>query len=278
VVGIMLAIGLQVTGGQLLALTRQSALLGRALLANLVLVPLLALLVTNVLTLPEAVAAGIMLVAVAPGGLGALQFTAHAPTSLALAGTLTVFLGLLSIVFTPVAARVMLPSLSMSLPYGPTLRAVVLYLLLPLVVGAVIRVQAPHLARALVKPVTVIASVSFIAVVLLTLGLRSQMTGSIGVVGAIAILATIVGAMAIGWWLGGPSAETRSVLASATSVRNVALALFVTLQNAVDAQLTVTVAAFGALMVPPNLVFNLSRQFVARRHRERPASRQERAA
>jgi hypothetical protein len=61
-------------------------------------------------------------------------------------------------------------------------------------------------------------------------------------------------------------------------VRNVALVIFVTLQNAVDPQLIVTVAAYGALMVPPNLVFNLSRQFVARRHRERPAPRHERAA
>lgn len=279
VVGIMLSIGLQVTRGQLLALAGQSALLGRALLANLVLVPLLALLVTGVFTLPEPVAAGIVLVALAPGGLGALQFTAHAASSVALAGTLTFFLSLLAIVFTPVAARLVLPpALSMSLPYGRALIAVIIYLLLPLVAAIVIRHRAPELAHALVKPVTVISTVSFIAVVLLTLGLRSQMTGTIGVVGVAAVLATIIGAMALGWWVGGPSAETRSVLATATSMRNVALALFLVLENALDAQLTVTVAAFGALMVPPNLVFSLYRQFVTRRRRGAPAARHERAA
>jgi BASS family bile acid:Na+ symporter len=158
------------------------------------------------------------------------------------------------------------------------LLAVVLYLLLPLVVAVALRHRAPHVARALLKPVSVIATLSFIAVVLLTLGLRSQMTGTIGLVGVAAMLATIIGAMVVGWWLGGPGAGTRSVLTSATSVRNVALALFLTLENPVDPQLTVTVAAFGALMVPPNLVFNLYRQFVARRHRGTPAAPHERAA
>jgi hypothetical protein len=109
------------------------------------------------------------------------------------------------------------------------------------------------------------------------MGLRSQATHAIGARGVAVMLATIAGAMALGWWLGGRDGRTRAVVASATSTRNVALALVIATESAADVHVNVTVAAFGALMVPPNLAFTLYQRFTARRHRRPAAPRRERA-
>lgn len=117
------------------------------------------------------------------------------------------------------------------------------------------------------KPITVCARVSFVAVVLLTLGLRRQATSAIGLDGVVAMLLIILGSMMIGWLLGGPDVETRTDLATGTSMRNIPIALVIALHSLPDRQIAVTVAAFGALMVPPNMLLTLYQTFKARRSR-----------
>ena len=71
------------------------------------------------------------------------------------------------------------------------------------------------------------------------------------------MLVFILGSMIIGWLLGGPCAETRRVLASASSMRNAALCLLIANCDFPHTKVPATVLAFSALMLPPNLLLTL---------------------
>ena len=74
-VSVMLSVGLEVTGRQVLDALRNVRLMGRALLANLVLVPILGLVLVRLIPMAPDVAAGVLILAAAPGAPFAVQFT-----------------------------------------------------------------------------------------------------------------------------------------------------------------------------------------------------------
>ena len=75
IIAAMLSIGLRVTGGEIVAVLKDTRLMAKVFLANLVLVPLLGLLIVKVFTLNVDCQVGILLLALAPGGGNAIQFT-----------------------------------------------------------------------------------------------------------------------------------------------------------------------------------------------------------
>lgn len=63
--------------------------------------------------------------------------------------------------------------------------------------------------------------------------------------------------MIIGWFMGGPQNDTRGVLATVTSMRNVALCLLIVMKSFSGRGMEVPLVAFSALMIPSNLIFTL---------------------
>ena len=114
-----------------------------------------------------------------------------------------------------------------------------------------------------------IATLSFVAFILHTMVLRKSAIASVGYAVVGAMLAFIVGAMAIGWALGGPDKETRKVLATASSMRNAALCLLIASRDFPGTDVDVAVVAFSALMVPPNMLFALYSAIRSRRDKRR---------
>ena len=272
-VSVMLSVGLEVTGRQILDALRNVRLMGRALLANLVLVPLLGLLLVRLVPMPPDVAAGVLILAAAPGAPFAVQFTSKVKDAVAFAATLLFVLTLVALVVTaPLAGFPLQVDTPLTLPVGRVALGVVLYLLLPLLAGFALQRWAAGLARALRKPVTLCAALSFPAVVLLTMGLKSAATRAIGVPPLVAMLLLVLGGMLIGWRLGGPEIGTRRVLATSTGMRNAMVALLVALTSFPDSDVDLAVLAFSALMVPPNLVFTIYQNLRARGRNAGPAA------
>ncbi len=89
VVLVMLSIGLRVSGGELLDILRNRALLARSLVANCVIVPALGVLLVLLFPLTPDATVGILLLAAIPGTPIALQFTRQAKTRLAFAAAMT---------------------------------------------------------------------------------------------------------------------------------------------------------------------------------------------
>jgi BASS family bile acid:Na+ symporter len=62
----------------------------------------------------------------------------------------------------------------------------------------------------------------------------------------------IIGSMIIGWFLGGPQRDNRRILATGTSMRNVALCAVIAIESFPGTKVDIALVAFSALMVTPN--------------------------
>lgn len=269
-VSTMLAIGLTVTWTEILTAVRGRHLMGRILLANLVLIPIVGYLLILIFPLSPGIKLGIALLALAPGGLTAIQFTDKVKGSLAFAAAVAFILTLLSIAVTPILIKILLPlETGLNLPFMRIILFALLYLLLPLVVGFGIRNGSEKTAKGLGKIMLIVSNISFVATILLTSALKKEAMGSVGKTGLLAMLAFIIFSMVIGWWMGGPEKGNRRVLAIATSMRNAGLCLLVAMRMFPESGADVGVITFMGLMVPPNMLFTVYYSVKERRRQKK---------
>ena len=269
-VSTMLAIGLTVTWTEILTAVRGRHLMGRILLANLVLIPIVGYLLILIFPLSPGIKLGIALLALAPGGLTAIQFTDKVKGSLAFAAAVAFVLTLLSIAVTPMLIKIFLPlETGLNLSFMRIILFALLYLLLPLVVGFGIRNGSEKTAKGLGKIMLIVSNISFVATILLTSALKKEAMGSVGKTGLLAMLAFIIFSMVIGWWMGGPEKGNRRVLAIATSMRNAGLCLLVAMRMFPESGADVGVITFMGLMVPPNMLFTVYYSVKERRRQKK---------
>lgn len=252
----MLSIGLRVTGGEIVAALKDTRLIARVILANLVLVPLLGLLIVKVFTLPVDCQVGILLLAFAPGGGNAIQFTGKIKSHIAHAAGTIFLLSILALLVTPLMANLILPmNTEVSIPYFRVIGILIAVFLLPLLAGCYMQKQYPQLSERIRKPVVIISNVAFVALILLTMAVKKGAMKELGWQLIVALLVLIVGSMLIGWCLGGPEKGMRRVAAANTSMRNAALCLMLAVAGLPERNVDLVVLAFMALMVPPNMLF-----------------------
>ncbi|MDQ7823666.1 MAG: bile acid:sodium symporter [Candidatus Eremiobacteraeota bacterium] len=252
----MLSIGLMVTGGEIMAALNDKKRIARIFLANLVFVPLLGLLIVKVFNLPADVRAGVLLLALAPGGVNAIQFTGKVKSHMAFAAGMLFLLNIIAILFTPLLANVILPSqIKVSFPYFRIIGLLIALLLVPLLAGFSLHRQFPRLSERIAMPVVIISNVLFVAVIVLTMAVKKEAIKEIGWHLVAALLILIVGSMLIGWFLGGPERGVRRIAATNTSMRNAVLCLMLAVTGLPERDVDLVILAFMALMVPPNMLF-----------------------
>ncbi len=257
-VSTMLAIGLTVTGAEILNVLEHREMMVRVLVANLALVPALGYLLIAVVPLSPGAKLALALLALAPGGLTAIQFTGKVKGNLAFAAAVAFLLTLLSIFVTPLLARAVIPRVThLDLPFMRLIETVLAFLLLPLMAGFIIRKRSEKGAAVLGKIMLTASNVFFVATVLLTSAMKEEAMRTMGMETAAAMLLFVVCSMAIGWFMGGPDQGNRRVLAIATSMRNAGLCLIGAMRSFPGSGTDVAVIAFMGLMVPPNMLFTL---------------------
>jgi BASS family bile acid:Na+ symporter len=270
-VSTMLSIGLTVTGPGILGTMRDRRLMGRLLLANFFLVPLLGYLLILIFPLSPGTKLALALLALAPGGLRAIQFTDKVKGNLAFAAAAFFVLSLLSIVFTPILVKVLLPlQIGMNLPFLRIILFVLVCLLLPLTVGFIIRGRSEKGAAAMGRVMLIVSNISFVATTLVTAATNKEAMRSLGGQDVLALLLLVVLSMVIGWWLGGPERGNRRVLAIATSMRNAGLCLLISMRAFPESGADVTVIAFMGLMVTSNVLVTVYQVIRERRRRQKP--------
>jgi BASS family bile acid:Na+ symporter len=128
-------------------------------------------------------------------------------------------------------------------------------MLLPLVVGLVVRGRWATVAARAASFLNRLSTLSLgvMIVLLLVTNVRNilDLYGTRGVLASVVFL--IVG-FGLGWLLGGPTFDTRSVLALGTAQRNIAASLVVAGQNFTDPRIVVmvvVVAVVGMLILMP---------------------------
>jgi BASS family bile acid:Na+ symporter len=257
---VMFTIGLRVSGGELIGILRDRAVVGRSLLANCVIVPMLGLLLVHFFPLTPDVSVGILLLAAIPGTPIALQFTRMAKTRLAFAAAMTFVLSVVSVAMAPLAVEVMPQVATRSQrPILNLLASIVLYIGLPLCAGLWVARLAPKIAPRLVLPLGILATVVFVFLMWETRLARRQAFNAIrgrGTILALALLLLI--SMLIGWLIGGPDRESRRVLATATSMRSVIVVLYVARFCFPGTNVHLVPIVYLSLMVPANMLFHLA--------------------
>jgi bile acid:Na+ symporter, BASS family len=223
---LMFTAGLQCNRANLVTALRNYGLIARALLANVVIVPLLGVLLVRLFHLNTYIAIGFLLMAMAPGAPFLPRAAGRQPGgSLGFAIALAFILPAVSIVTIPITAPLVLPTHGEGhVPLSQFLTSLIGLQLVPLLIGLVVADRAPAVAARLERPLIIVFSVA-VAVLLALLG-QTLVTGVASVYGSrgmLAMLVLVLLSLAAGWLLGGPQIAYRRTLGIGTAIRNIGL-------------------------------------------------------
>ncbi len=224
-VTMMFPIGLQVDREELAAALRNAGLLIRALLANVVLVPALGVLVVRLFHLKEPIAIGLLLMAICPGvPFVVLGGGAKKGGNLGFAVALAFILPAISVLTVPLTARFVLPG-ETTVAAENIIKSLVLYQLVPLLLGMLVKARTPAIAARLVKPVSLVCVVAILVVLIALAKIWFASTTAVfGSLGILAMLTLVILSLLTGWFLGGPRRSNRRTLGVGTALRNPGLA------------------------------------------------------
>jgi BASS family bile acid:Na+ symporter len=249
----MLAMGLDLTVGQIIAPLRNVRLVMLSLLVNFVVMPLGALALAGLLQLDQPLGVGLLLLGSAAGAPFLPKLAQMAKGDLAFAVGLMVLLMVVTVGYLPLVLPLLLPGVSVN----PAKIAGSLFLLMLLPLAGALAVKARFAdVAARTKPLfDRLSNLGLIVLMLLiTAGNVNNVLAVFGTGGILAGLLFIAIGFGIGWLLGGPDTDTRRVLALGTAQRNIAAALVVGSQSFSDPKvvvMVVVVAIVGLLILMP---------------------------
>ena len=223
--GAALALGLRNHPRELVQPLRRRGVLAAVVVADTVLVPLLAWAVVNALGLGADAATGLLLVGIASAGPLGLKVCQLARLDERSALCFVVVLDVANLVALPLWAALLLPD-------GTTLRpaevivTLAVALLLPLALGVVARARLGSRADALARRLGAASTAGLLVAIAATIARDGdELAAAAGASVIAATLAVIGGAFALGWLAGGRSPRTRGTAAFVTACRANALAL-----------------------------------------------------
>ncbi|MFC7068582.1 bile acid:sodium symporter family protein [Halobaculum lipolyticum] len=244
----MLAMGLRLTVAAILDPLRDRGLVARALVANFVLVPASAFAIVAVAPVSTAQSVGVVLLATAAGAPFLPKLVEAADGDVPFGVGLMVLLMVLTVAYVPIVLPILLPGVSVN-PLDIAGSLVVL-MLLPLAAGLAVTARYPEVAGSLQPTVNQASNTSLILLVVLVVAVNARtLLEVVGTGVLVALAALVVASFAIGWGLGGPTRDRRTVLGLGTAQRNVSAALVVGAQNFADPDVLSVVVAGSMLML-----------------------------
>jgi BASS family bile acid:Na+ symporter len=242
----MLAVGLSFTFRQLAGPLRYPDRVFRALVANFILVPLLALGISRLLALDPSLAAGMVLVGMAAGAPFLLKLTQAANADVGLSASLLVLLMPLTVIYMPfvvplVVADASVRALGIAVP-------LILTLLLPMVIGHTMDSFLPRLAARLRPIAGTTSSIALVVLIASTLVLNAPLFRDLLGTGAIAATVLLTaGGFGVGYLISSPGFNRRVVMGLGAGQRNIAAALVVASQDFDDPRTLVMVVLFSVV-------------------------------
>jgi predicted Na+-dependent transporter len=255
VIGSMASMGLSLKMSHIIAPLKNARLVILALVANFVLVPLVAILITLVIPLDEPVRIGLILLATAAGAPFLPKLAEVAKGSTAFSVGLMVLLMVVTIIYLPIVLPLLLGGVEVN-PWDIA-QSLIVMMLIPLAIGLIINARYEETA-AKIQPT--FGQASNIALLVLTvLGLVLNFQAMIGLVGSLGILAGIIFivlSLVAGYLLGmvgSSDGAIRSVMGLGTAQRNISAALVVAAQNFDTNVITylMVIAVIGLVILMP---------------------------
>ncbi len=236
----MASVGFQYTIHEIVTPLRNARLLIGAVLANFILVPALAYLITELTSFGEHREVGLLVVASAAGAPFLVKLAQLAGADVAVAAGLLVLLIVVTIVYMPIVVPLIAPEGDVS---ATSIASPLLFtMLLPLIIGLIVDRFLPTLTRQLLPQLGLIANIALVVILISTVIANfEQLLDVFGTGAILAALLFIAGAFAVGHLLGRTGRGTRDELGLATAQRNIAAATVVATQSIGEPDTTVMV-------------------------------------
>jgi BASS family bile acid:Na+ symporter len=239
---------------QIIAPLKDLKLVILALVANFVLVPMVAIAITLIIPLDDSVRIGLILLSTAAGAPFLPKLAEVAKGNVAFSVGLMVLLMVVTIVYLPLVLPLLLGGVEVN-PWQIA-QSLIVMMLIPLAIGLFINARYED-AAAKIQPT--FGQASNIALLVLTvLGLVLNFQAMIDLVGSLGILAGIlfiVLSLVVGYLLGLGSSDggIRSVMGLGTAQRNISAALVVAAQNFDSNVVTylMVIAVIGLIILMP---------------------------
>jgi BASS family bile acid:Na+ symporter len=222
----MLAMGLSLTMAQITGPLKNVRLVVLALLANFVLVPALAFLITRVIPLDPALQTGLIILSTVAGAPFLVKEVQAAKGNLALG----VGLMIVTIFYVPLVLPMLLQGVEVN-PWDIA-KSLIVTMLLPIILGLIYRSHSAEEAGQWAATLNKASGLALLVMLIIKLGLNiSNILSLIGSFGFLALLLFVVGSLLIGFLVGGRDPGVRSVMGLGTAQRNVAAAILVASLN-----------------------------------------------
>lgn len=252
VIGSMFSLGLSLTMKQIIDPLRNARMVILALVANFVLVPILAYALTLIFNLDESLRIGLILLSTAAGAPFLPKLVDVAKGNIAFSVGLMVMLMVVTIIYLPLVLPLLLSGVEVN-PWDIA-QSLIIMMLIPLAVGLFIKARYEEAAAKMQPTFGMAANIALLT--LTVLGLVLNFSGMIALVGTFGILAGIIFiliSLVIGYFLGGSDRGDKSVMGLGTAQRNISAALVVAAQNfSVDViTYLIVIAIIGLVVLMP---------------------------
>ena len=230
IVTTMLSMGLNFFPKQFLEPLKDKSLILKSLAANFILLPIITYIILQVIPLEQGLAIGLILMAAGAGSPFMLKLVQFMKADIAFAVGLMLILSIVTLFYMPLVLSFLLPGVSVN-PLSIASSLLVL-IFLPLIIGTSVKLRYREIAKTIQPTFNQISNIFIVIVVVLYLGLNYK--DFLAVFGTGALIASIIfilTAFLIGYVLGGPSKNTKSVLGMGTAIRNSSAAFVVAVTN-----------------------------------------------
>ena len=143
------------------------------------------------------------------------------------------------------------------LPFGWLILTLLLLIVLPAFAGRAFKCSSPNTRPSSGLWFGRLSIVLFMIAAVMAGRYKSPAIKLMGTNGIAAIVLLIIGAWIVGWLLGGPEIRNRKVLAISSSMRNVGVCLPLASGHFAGTDVFVPMLAFSGIMIPMNMVFAL---------------------
>jgi BASS family bile acid:Na+ symporter len=226
----MLSMGLKFFPKQFFEPLKDKSLVLKSLAANFVVLPVVTYIILQLIPLQQGLAIGLVLMAAGAGSPFMLKLVQFMKADMAFAVGLMLILSTVTLIYMPLLLSLLIPGVSVN-PLSIASSLLVL-IFVPLIVGSVLKLKCTKLARTIQPIFNRLSNIFIFMVVVLYLGLNYQDFITVFGTGAlVASLMFVTAAFLIGYLLGGPSKNTRSVLGMGTAIRNSSAAFVVAVTN-----------------------------------------------
>jgi bile acid:Na+ symporter, BASS family len=223
-------------------------LLLRALVLNLVVLPLITYGIVRALHASGAIATAVLLAAATPGGRFAPQVAKMARAELGLAVDITLFLAKLTAFTAPLTMKWLIGARHIELHDLQIMAQLVVLQVVPYLLGKLARRKRPSLGPALMRPLVIAELILGVAFLAVLVGSRTfAPLSALGPKGWAAGALFAVIALALGWTVGGSEAQARRAFAVTAAARNLGLGLVIAGELLDDA--TIQLALFGIWLI-----------------------------